>query len=147
MRWKDGRRSSNVEDRRGRGGGFPGGFRFPLPRSPRAGLPGGMRVGLPRGPGMGYPRGARSGGIGCLGLLLLALLFMVLFDLRRARRQHDFAGQIQQAEYGGHFFRGLALAAETGEQCFALILRQRRSMRKRLDHQGIRREPGQGPIA
>jgi predicted metalloprotease len=40
-----------------------------------------MRVGLPRGPGMGYPRGARSGGIGCLGLLLLALLFMVLFDI------------------------------------------------------------------
>ena len=77
MRWQTGRRSKNVEDRRGSGGGgfgFPGGgFRIPMPRSPRVGLPGGMRV--------GYPRSARSGGIGCLGLLLLALLFMVLFNI------------------------------------------------------------------
>jgi hypothetical protein len=73
MRWKSGRRSSNVEDRRGQGGGGLGGFGFPMPRLPRAGLPGGMRVGM--------PRGARGGGIGCLGILLLIVVFMVLFNL------------------------------------------------------------------
>ncbi len=73
MRWKTGRRSSNVEDRRGQGGGGLGGFGFPMPRLPRAGLPGGMRVGM--------PRGARGGGIGCLGILLLIVVFMVLFKL------------------------------------------------------------------
>jgi predicted metalloprotease len=30
---------------------------------------------------VGYPRSARSGGIGCLGILLLVLLFMVLFNI------------------------------------------------------------------
>jgi len=73
MRWKTGRRSSNVEDRRAQGGGGLGGFGFPMPRLPRAGLPGGMRVGM--------PRGARGGGIGCLGILLLIVVFMVLFKL------------------------------------------------------------------
>jgi hypothetical protein len=73
MRWKTGRRSSNVEDRRGQGGGGLGGFGFPMPRLPRAGLPGGMRAGM--------PRGARGGGIGCLGILLLIVVFMVLFKL------------------------------------------------------------------
>ena len=73
MRWKTGRRSSNVEDRRGQGGGGVGGFGFPMPRLPRAGLPGGMRVGM--------PRGARGGGIGCLGIILLIVVFMVLFKL------------------------------------------------------------------
>jgi predicted metalloprotease len=80
MRWKTGRRSSNVEDRRGQGGGL-GGFRFPMPRMPRAGLPGGPRVGLPGGMRVGMPRSARGGGIGCLGILLLIVLFMVLFNL------------------------------------------------------------------
>jgi len=70
MRWQTGRRSSNVEDRRGQGGGGFGGFRFPMPRIPRGGLPGGMRVGSPR-----------SGGIGCLGVVLLIVVFMVLFNL------------------------------------------------------------------
>ena len=77
MRWQNGRRSDNIEDRRGRSG-MPGGFRFPLPRIPRAGLPGGMGGGFPR---MSYPRGARGGGIGCLGLLLIALFFMVMLDI------------------------------------------------------------------
>jgi len=78
MRWQTGRRSSNVEDRRGQGGGGFGGFRFPMPRIPRGGLPGGTRMGLPGGMRMGSPR---SGGIGCLGILLLIVLFMVLFNL------------------------------------------------------------------
>jgi predicted metalloprotease len=73
MRWKTGRRSSNVEDRRGQGGGGLGGFGFPMPRLPRAGLPGGMRAGM--------PGGVRGGGIGCLGILLLIVVFMVLFKL------------------------------------------------------------------
>jgi len=78
MRWQTGRRSSNVEDRRGQSGGGFGGFRFPMPRIPRGGLPGGTRMGLPGGMRMGSPR---SGGIGCLGILLLIVLFMVLFNL------------------------------------------------------------------
>ncbi len=56
MRWRDGRRSGNIEDRRGAGG--------------RGGLPGGFR--LPRS------RGVRRGGIGGFGLIVvivLALLF------------------------------------------------------------------------
>ena len=79
MRWQTGRRSSNVEDRRGQGGGGFGGFR--LPRIPRVGLPGGTGSGLPGGMRVGYPRSARSGGIGCLGILLLIVVFMVLFNL------------------------------------------------------------------
>ena len=80
MRWKTGRRSSNVEDRRGQGGGL-GGFRFPMPRMPRAGMGGGARVKLPGGMRVGMPRSARGGGIGCLGVLFLILVFMVLFNL------------------------------------------------------------------
>ncbi|MGF1474837.1 MAG: neutral zinc metallopeptidase [Geminicoccaceae bacterium] len=61
MRWRTGRRSSNVDDRRGRGGfgGFRprGGFRLPgrMPRTRRGGVLG--------------------GGIGTVLLLLLALVF------------------------------------------------------------------------
>ena len=73
MRWQSGRRSKNIEDRRGAGGGFLGRLPFGLPGGTSAGLPGGMRVGL--------PRSARGGGIGCLGILLLIVVFMVLFNL------------------------------------------------------------------
>jgi uncharacterized protein len=64
MRWQLGRRSQNVEDRRGMGA--PGGMRFPA----------GMR--LPGG--LGRPRGgvARGGGIGVVGLLLLLALGWLL---------------------------------------------------------------------
>jgi predicted metalloprotease len=44
MRWDDFRRSENVEDRRGDGGGTGGGFRFPLPGGRRAGG-GGLGIG------------------------------------------------------------------------------------------------------
>ncbi|MCR4267891.1 neutral zinc metallopeptidase [Nitratireductor sp. ZSWI3] len=63
MRWKGRRQSSNVEDRRGEGGGggmFPGGF----------GRPGG-RVRLPMG-------GSRSAGGGLSGIIVLVVLFFVL---------------------------------------------------------------------
>ena len=79
MQWRTGRRSSNVEDRRGttsanarfgqRGGFGGGGFRFPGGgrRMPGGGTGGGM------GPGMGGGgrRGRRSGGIGLVGILLV----------------------------------------------------------------------------
>jgi uncharacterized protein len=77
MKWRTGRRSSNVEDRRGttsanarsgqRGGFGGGGFRFPGGgrRMPGGGMGGGM------GPGMGGGRGRRSGGIGVVGILLV----------------------------------------------------------------------------
>jgi predicted metalloprotease len=59
MRWQLGRRSENVEDRRGMSG--PGGFR----------LPGGVSM----------SRGARRGGIGGIGLIILFLIALFLgFD-------------------------------------------------------------------
>jgi uncharacterized protein len=64
MRWRTGRRSENVVDRRGAGPRF-GGMRFPTQmRLPGGGFPGGGR-------------GRRAGGIGIVGiaLLLLAALF------------------------------------------------------------------------
>jgi len=68
MRWRMGRRSANVEDRRG--GGTPVGMRMPR------GFPGGMRipgnVRLPRG------RAGRIGGVGGIGLLVIVLIAMFL---------------------------------------------------------------------
>jgi hypothetical protein len=62
MRWRTGRRSSNIEDQRGMGGGFGGGMRFPG---------GGMRF-----PGGGMPRGGRAGlgGFGLIAVVVVALL-------------------------------------------------------------------------
>lgn len=62
MRWRGREQSSNVEDRRGQGGGFGGGsgrggFGFPGPSR------GGPRIGL--------PMGGRGGGIGVVGILIL----------------------------------------------------------------------------
>ncbi len=53
MRWQLGRRSQNIEDRRGGGGGLPGGMRIPI---------GGRSVG---------------GGLGILAIALIAMLFGV----------------------------------------------------------------------
>lgn len=62
MRWRSGRRSSNIEDQRGMSGGL-GGMRFPG---------GGMR--FPGGGGM--PRGGRAGlgGFGLIAVVVIALL-------------------------------------------------------------------------
>ena len=57
MRWRLGRRSQNVEDRRGMG--TPVGMRFP------------GRVRMPGGLGRGGGGAARGGGIGIVGLLIL----------------------------------------------------------------------------
>lgn len=62
MRWRKGRRSENIEDRRGRSGG---GLRFPIP----------MGRGGQRFPGGGLPR--RGGGISILGLVVIVILFFV----------------------------------------------------------------------
>lgn len=56
MRWRGRRQSANIEDRRGRGGGF-GGIRIPIGRG------GGRRAGI--------------GGVGLLLLVVVALLFGV----------------------------------------------------------------------
>jgi len=59
MRWRDGRRSDNIEDRRGEGGGgFPGGMRMPG----RIGIPGGR---------------AGAGGFGLIAVVVVALLLGV----------------------------------------------------------------------
>jgi uncharacterized protein len=63
MRWRLGRRSQNVEDRRGMGS--PVGMRFP------------GRIGIPGGLGRGR-RGARGGGIGIIGVLILLALGWLL---------------------------------------------------------------------
>jgi predicted metalloprotease len=65
MRWRDGRRSDNIEDRRGMGSGSGGGF--------GGGFPGG---GFPTGGGGGF-RKAGLGGFGLIVVVVLALLFGV----------------------------------------------------------------------
>ena len=63
MRWRGGRESENVEDRRDEGG--PGGFSFP-----------GGGVSFPSGGGSG-----RGGGIGIVGILIiLALMWFFGID-------------------------------------------------------------------
>jgi hypothetical protein len=77
MRWRQGRRSDNIEDRRGQSGG---GFRFPFPMG-RSGQ---------RFPGGGLPR--RSGGISVVGLIVIVILFFVFGG--------DLGGLLQQAPVG-----------------------------------------------
>ena len=60
MRWRGRRESSNVEDRRGQGGGIGGGGGF--------GPGGGMRI----------PIGRSAGGGGLSGIIILVVLFFVL---------------------------------------------------------------------
>jgi predicted metalloprotease len=63
MRWRGRAQSSNIEDRRGQGGGMGGGF-----GRGGFGLPGGMGG---RGPRIGIPVGGRGGGIGVVGIIIL----------------------------------------------------------------------------
>jgi len=63
MRWRGREQSSNIEDRRGQGGGFGGGFG----RGGGFGLPGSSG----RGPRIGIPVGGRGGGLGVVGILIL----------------------------------------------------------------------------
>lgn len=65
MRWRGGRRSGNIEDRRG--GGFGGGF-----RSPFGGGGGGMRF-----PG-GFPIPTGRGGFGGIGMVVVILIVLFL---------------------------------------------------------------------
>jgi len=64
MRWRLGRRSQNVEDRRGMGS--PVGMRLP------------GRIGIPGGLGRGRRGAARGGGIGIIGVLILLALGWLL---------------------------------------------------------------------
>ena len=71
MRWRGGRRSGNIVDRRGSGSsGGGGGFG-------RMRIPGGFGSGLrlPRG------RGGRAGGIGGIGAVILLLIAVFVFGL------------------------------------------------------------------
>jgi len=72
MRWRMGRRSSNVEDRRGdsASGGFGGGMRS------SGGFGRGMRF-PGRSGGGGLSRGVRRGGIGGIGLIIVVVIFML----------------------------------------------------------------------
>lgn len=63
MRWRGRRQSSNVEDRRGQGGGFPGGI---------------GRGGFGRGGGIRIPIGRSAGGGGLSGIILIVILFFAL---------------------------------------------------------------------
>lgn len=78
MRWKQGRRSSNIEDRRG---SSSGGFRFPR------GFGGGFGGGLGGGTGGGFPRGGlrlpggRGGKGGLGGLVGLVVMLGILWML------------------------------------------------------------------
>jgi predicted metalloprotease len=66
MLWRGGRRSDNIEDRRGMGGG---GFRIPTGGR----MPGGFRFPT----GGGRMPGRRAGGIGGVGLVILLLLALI----------------------------------------------------------------------
>ncbi len=77
MRWRGGRRSRNIEDRRGSGGGAGaggGGFRFPFPRGGSGSGRGGGGFRLPGGGRMPV-RGGGIGGIGMIVVIVLVLLF------------------------------------------------------------------------
>lgn len=68
MKWRGGRRSSNIEDRRGAGGGMGGGMGggFGFPGG------GGFRI-----PGGGMSGGRRAGGIGGIGLVIVIVLMLI----------------------------------------------------------------------
>lgn len=66
MRWQGGRRSTNVEDRRGGGGGF--------------GLPSGFGGGRGGG-GFRLPIGGKGGGCGCLGVVVIVVLALMGVDV------------------------------------------------------------------
>ena len=68
MRWKNRRRSDNVEDRRGQGGGFR--FPFPMP----GGRGGGMRFPIPGG-------GGKGGGFGLVGVLIILGIMLFFPEL------------------------------------------------------------------
>lgn len=84
MKWRGGRRSTNVQDQRGSGGrsGGGGGFKFPGGFGGGRGggfrFPGGLGGGSRRGGGLGLPGGGGRGGFGKLGLIVVVgILFLV----------------------------------------------------------------------
>lgn len=89
MRWRGGRRSENVEDRRSEGGdAFGGGFPFPFPR---------RGSGMPR-PGMRIPIGKR-GGFGGLGIIVVVVLFLLLGgDLGSLLQQLPIGDSVPQTQ-------------------------------------------------
>jgi uncharacterized protein len=92
MRWKGRRQSSNIEDRRGMGGGFGGmgGMRFP------GGLGGGMGGGGMR----------RGGGIGIFGILILLGIAWLLGINPLALLSGDLGsgGYVEQQQTAGGTF-------------------------------------------
>ncbi len=90
MRWTGGRRSSNIEDRRGQsaGGGGRGGFG----RGFGGGFPGGFPRGLPRS------SGGRMGAGGFVMLAIFVVLMVVLNDPAPETQQTN-AAQDKQAEF------------------------------------------------
>lgn len=64
MKWRGRERSSNIEDRRGQGGGFRGGM-------------GGGGFRIPTG-GMGLPSGRTGGGLGIVGIIVVVGVMMLL---------------------------------------------------------------------
>jgi len=90
MRWTGGRRSSNIEDRRGQsaGGGGRGGFG----RGFGGGFPGGFPRGLPRS------SGGRMGAGGFVMLAIFVVLMVVLND-PAPETQQTTAAQDKQAEF------------------------------------------------
>jgi predicted metalloprotease len=97
MRWKGRRESSNIEDRRGAGGGL-------------GGLGGGMRFPGGLGGGMGGGGMRRGGGIGIFGILILLGIAWLLGINPLALLSGDLSGaggggyvEEQQAAGGGTF--------------------------------------------
>jgi predicted metalloprotease len=67
VKWQGRQRSSNIEDRRGQGGGFGGGFG----RGGLGGTPGGFRI----------PVGGRSGGFGSIAIIIIFIVIAMAFGI------------------------------------------------------------------
>ncbi|HZY69048.1 MAG TPA: neutral zinc metallopeptidase [Devosia sp.] len=77
MKWQGRQRSSNIEDRRGRGGlgGLAGGF------GRGGGFGGGLGGGLGRSGGIGLPIGGRGGGIGSIVIIVIFIGIAMAFGI------------------------------------------------------------------
>jgi len=139
MRWRKGRRSANVEDRRGRSSG--GGFRLP-----GRGRSGGFRI--PTG-----GRGVRRGGLSGIGLIVVVGLFLLfggdlgallqqvpsgtnpggqtrtqqfpdLPDVKSGSRNHTSPGTARQSNTGDELFDFVSVVLADTEDTWNALFRE-----------------------
>ena len=125
MRWRGREQSSNIEDRRGQGGGSGGFGRGGF------GLPGGSG----RGPRIGIPVGGRGGGIGIVGILvILGLLWFSGADLSEI-----FGGSGSPVAVNNQPAGRTGTPSDDGGQFVAVVLRETETTWGRLFAEGGQR--------